>query len=338
MSVRTEFDASTGSFKRARRRGLIAVAAATVFAAASITAAVIMSPSGGPTATQVAEDYLKALAAGDSQTALRLSAATPASSALLTDDVLRRQLQKTPISDIRVDGVVNAMNSPTGRVFVKASARFGSRPASTTIAMVQSGGSWKLASGFLVAEDPGHGIGGSIGRAFDTLEVFDVAVGPDGSFSVFPGALSLSTSNPFLDVTQSPGLPFESLRYGDQPIPFSPVFSLNDNGKRAVREAITDWVTACYTPGATPSGPCGKLDPTRGGQYVAGTSRLVGPIDFGQWTYTLDQSLKVVVANNDARVPVRAQRPDGSVEDWYWVGFTTPVDIGQDPPVVLPPS
>lgn len=338
MSYGNQSPNKTKALTPTRNRGLLAVAAATIVAAVSITAAVILRPSGGPTATDVVSDYLNALAAGDAQTALRLSAATPGSTALLVDDVLNQQLKKAPITDIHVDGVVTTMNSPTGRIFVRASARFGAQPTTATIALVRSGGSWKLASSFLVADDPGHGIGGNIGRAFDTLEVFGVPVGNSGNFSVFPGALSLSTSNPFLDVTQSPGLSLERLRYGDQPIPFNPVFSLNENGKRAVRDAVTDWVTACYTPGATPSGPCGKLDPTRGGQYVAGTSRLSGPIDFGQWTYTLDQSLRVVAANMNARVPVTSQRPDGSSDNWYWVGFTTPVDISQNPPVVLPPQ
>ena len=147
-----------------RNGGLLAVAAATIVAAVSITAAVILRPSGGPTATDVVSDYLNALAAGDAQTALRLSAATPGSTALLVDDVLNQQLKKAPITDIHVDGVVTTMNSPTGRIFVRASARFGAQPTTATIALVRSGGSWKLASSFLVADDPGHGIGGNIGR------------------------------------------------------------------------------------------------------------------------------------------------------------------------------
>jgi hypothetical protein len=323
--------------RRGRRRGLAAVAAATVIAATVIAAAVTLRPAGGTSPAGVVDAYLHALANGDASTALSLGVATASSTVLLSDDVLKQQIHKLPITDIRVEGETKTPSTTADRVYVKASAAFGGRRSDSDIEVVRSGDEWKLGSAFVNAHDPGHGIGGDLGRAFDSLQIFGQPVGNSGTVAMFPGALTVSSSNPFLNVQPPAPILLKGLEAGDQATSFSPVFSLNDAGKAAIQTTIINWVTACYTPGAPPAGPCDKIDPTMGGAYVPGTARLTGPLSFGQWSYELDQSLRVLVTNESANIPFSAQRPDGSTEDRVWFQISTSVDISSNPPVVIAP-
>lgn len=327
---------STGRVTRRRTRGVVAVASVVVLAAAAVVA-VVMWPSGD-SPREVATRYFNALAAGDAETALSLGAAEPASTQLLTREVLAQQLQQMPIANIRVGDEQETPATTDDRVYVDASATFGDRESHGLIQMNRADGDWKLASAFVTANDAGHNVSlGKSGRAADTLEIFGIPVGETGSFSMFPGALAVSTSNPFLNVER--GAPFlldKTLQFGSQPRPFTPVLSLNETGEKAIHEAVTKWMTACFTPGAPPAGPCDKIDPTQGGQYLPG-ARLTGPVDLGQCTYQFNGFLQVVAACNFGNTPFDAQRLDGTIEPRIWTGFTTPVDITNDPPVVVAP-
>jgi hypothetical protein len=321
-------------------RGLIAVTAATAVAAAAIITAIVYRPGNeqSVTPTQVVAAYLHALAAGDADAALALGAATPPSTTLLTSEVLKRQLEKLPITDVHVDGEQATPATNANRVFVKAAASFGGKRSDGLIEVVRTSSSWKLASAFLNAHTGAPR--NSLHRmASDTLTVFDHPV-TDGLVTVFPGALSVSTTTPFLDVTQPPPILLDRLRWGDEPNELNVVFSVNDAGKRATVAAVTAWLTACMTPGTPPAGPCDKIDQslTMGGMALAGSARLSGPISLGQVTTTFDQSLRVVAAINSATVPFLAQRPDGGSVAGNFGAFTTPVDLGQNPPVVVAPG
>lgn len=292
-------------------RGLIAVVAATVVAAAAIvTAVVYRSQQESAPPPEVVATYLRALAAGDADAAMALGAATPSSTTLLTAEVLKRQLEKLPITDIQVGGEQATPATTADRVYVKASASFGGKRSEGLIQVVRTSTSWKLASAFLKAR---AGSRNSLhGMAFDTLTVFGQPI-EGGAVEVFPGALAVSTSNPFLDVTQPTPILLDRLQYGDQANQLNMAFSVNDAGKRATEAAVTSWLRACMTPGTPPAGPCDKIEEsmTMGGVALAGSARLTGPITLGQFTTTYDQSLRVVAIVNFATVPFVAQRPDG---------------------------
>lgn len=325
--------------KTGKARGLVAVAAATVVAAAAIITAVVYRSGDEdlvPPAEVVAA-YLRALAAGDADAALALGAATPRST-LLTDDVLKRQLEKLPITDVHVDGEQATPATNAERVYVKASASFGGTRSEGLIQVVRTSTSWKLASAFLNART-GAPRNNTHGMAFDTLTVFGQPA-TDGLVAMFPGALSVSTTTPFLDVTQPTPILLDRLRWGEQLNELNIVFSLNDAGKQATAAAVNAWLTACMTPGTPPAGPCDKIDQslTMGGMALAGSARLTGPITLGQFTTTFDQSLQVAAIVNSANVPFVAQRPDGSTIAGNYGAFTTPVDLGENPPVVVAPG
>lgn len=320
---------------KAKVRGLIAVVAATVVAvAAIITAVAYRSRQESAPPAEVVAAYLRALAAGDADAAMALGAATPRSTTLLTGEVLNRQLEELPITDVHVDGEQATPATNADRVYVKASAAFGGKRSEGLIQVVRTSTSWKLASAFLTARAGSRN--SSHGMAFDTLTVFDQPI-EEGLIAVFPGALSVSTSNPFLDVNQPTPILLDRLQYGDQLNQLNLVFSVNDAGKRAAEAAVTAWLTACMTPGTPPAVPCDKIDEdlSRGGMWLPGSARLTGPITLGQFTLNFDQSLRVVAVSNSPTVPFVAQRPDGSTLPGNYVGFGATVDLGQNPPVVV---
>lgn len=327
---------STKRLAKRRVRVVVALAAVVVLAAAAVVA-VVMWPSG-ESPREVATRYFEALAAGDAETALSLGSAEPASTQLITREVLAQQLQQMPITNIRVGDEQKTPATTADRVYVDAAATFGDRDSHGLVQMNRVDGDWKLASAFVTANDAGHTVSlGESGRAADTLGIFGIPVGDTGSFSMFPGALALSTSNPFLDVEQAaPFLLDKTLQFGSQPRSFAPVFYLNETGEKAIHAAVTKWMTACYTPGFPPAGPCDKIDPTQGGQYLPG-AHLTGPVDLGQCTYQFNGFLQAVAACNFGTTPFEAQRLDGTVEPRIWTGFTTPVDITDDPPAVVAP-
>lgn len=311
----------------------VAVVAAVLIAVGAIAGAVVYRTGDTASAspTQVVSDYLHALAAGDADAALALSAASPGSTRLLTSEVLRKQLEKLPITDIRVEGEQPDLTANADRVYVKASASFGTKHSEGSIRVVRTNDSWKLASAFLVLQPT------AVGRpAASTLTVFGVGVDPD-AIDVFPGALSVATSNPFLDVSQRPPLLLDRMHFGEQTNSFDVAFAVNEAGKRAIGQAVVSWLTGCMTPGAPAAGPCDKVDETltRAGIWQAGSARLTGPIDLGQFTVSLAQALRAVAICNFATVPFVAQRPDGSTLPGNLAAFTTTVDLGQNPPVVV---
>lgn len=315
---------------------MVAALIAVVVVVLGAVTAVVLWPSSGESPSEVAGRYLRALADGDAATALSLGIAEPVSSQLLTDDVLRQQLQQMPISNIRVEGERQTPATTEDRVYVEAVATFGDRESRGLIETNRVDGTWRLARAHVVLDAGDVKVGGS-DSAVATLEVFDQRVDDPSNIAIFPGALRLSSSNPFLSVEQTaPYLLDKTLVSGSQGRVFTPVFSLNEDGKSAIHTAVVKWMTACYTPGSPAAGPCGKIDPTQGGQYAPG-ARLTGPVDLGQCTYEFNSFLQVNAACHGGNTPFEAQRVDGPVEQRIWTSLITPVDISNDPPVVIAP-
>jgi hypothetical protein len=319
-----------------RRKQVLAAVAASIALVLAAVVAVVVWPSSVESPSQVADRYLRALADGDATTALSLGVATPGSTQLLTDDVLREQLAQLPISNIRVEGERQTPATTDDQVYVEAVAALGDRESRGLIQMHRVDGTWRLASAHITIGDVGD-----VGRSASTshtLAVFGQPVGDPTAINMFAGALQLSSTSPFLDVEQSaPFLLDKTLQFGDQRRLLTPVFSLNETGKSAIHDAVVKWITACYTPGLAPAGPCDKIDPTQAGQYAPG-ARLTGPVDLGQCTYDFNGFLQVVANCHGGNTPFEAQRVDGGVEQRIWTSFTTPVDITNDPPMVVAPQ
>ncbi|MCH9701391.1 MAG: hypothetical protein K0U76_08370 [Actinomycetia bacterium] len=188
----------------------------------------------------VVQDYLKALAAGDAAAALAYSDARPKVRELLTDDVLRQQIDQWPITNIRIvsddsaDGVAN----------VHVRADFGATTSDATLRVRKSDtGQWKLPTPAIKVAGSDAGIVPA--GAAETTTLFGKPIPPNGTY-VFPGYLDIGSSSPFLEVGAAPTLLLDTLN-----LPFSEglyvgaTFDLNDGGRRAVQEAITTAYAAC---------------------------------------------------------------------------------------------
>ena len=90
---------------------------------------------GGKSATPAAavKGYLEALARGDADAALSYSSDQPASKEFLTDDVLKKQIDKWPISDIRILDDTATASMGTVHVAVK----FGDQTSDETLFLEQ---------------------------------------------------------------------------------------------------------------------------------------------------------------------------------------------------------
>ena len=87
--------------------------------------------------------YLQAVADGDAAGALAQLAEQPASTTLLTDEVLAKAHEATPITDVQAGELGGTETTPT----VGVSYLLGGEPVSTTITITEQGGSWKVADG-----------------------------------------------------------------------------------------------------------------------------------------------------------------------------------------------
>ncbi|CQD09477.1 Lumazine-binding domain protein [Mycolicibacterium conceptionense] len=95
---------------------------------------------GASTATDAVKGYLDALSKGDANAALAFGSDQPASKDFLTDDVLKQQIAKWPITNIRI---LNA-NETGDMAQVHVVANFGDQTSDQTLMVKKQDGGWKL--------------------------------------------------------------------------------------------------------------------------------------------------------------------------------------------------
>jgi hypothetical protein len=312
---------------------LTAVAATAVLAIVGIVIVALMSSggdssSGDTEAAEVAQSYLEALSRGDAQAALALGAREPPNSDLLTDEVLRKQLDALPISGIETLGEVKNPEESKDRTTVRIAVRLGDKRTEAKIRMVRAEGRWKLDSSFVdvftTAAVPGS--------TASTLVAFGVPVGKTNEFYAFPGHLDLTSSNPYIDVNPSAPLSFDNLGSMEN---LQPKFSLNEAGRKALEDSVRVQFEPCYAAGPKPAQCSMSSLPLYG--YDPDATTFTGPIDVGVLTYGFEGTgTSATVSGTLSNVSVIARRTDGQSEPVaYDISLSWIVDISKDPPVVL---
>ena len=316
------------------RKPLIITVAAT--AAVLVVVAVVVlvlvgtrdsSSGSNQAAGDVARTYLEALSRGDAQAALTLSATQPPNSDLLTDDVLRKQLDALPISNIEILGESHEPDDSADRTQIRMAVRLGDKRTEGKIRMVRQQGAWKLDSSFVEVS-----IVSSVPTSTDsTLVAFGVPVG-SGNFYAFPGPLELSSSSPFITVNPVAPLSFDDL--GSMEV-LGAKYSMNDDGRKALEQLVTEKYAQCYGAGPKPAQCQGVAYP--GFEYDKSTTTFTAPLDVSQLTYTFEGTLtSAMVSGSIKNVPVTMQRDDGQIVPMTGtVTVFMMVDIGKKPPVVL---
>jgi Protein kinase domain len=322
------------SQKRPRRMRTAALVIAGV--AALVIGAVVAIPqltddggAAGQTAPQqqegarlVGQHYLEALARGDAAGALALSANPPATTQFTTADVLHAQLAAMPITAITATAApVPAGDDPQQVQYLMLSARFGPTLSQARVAVHRKGHEWKLDTATVAVD---VGAPGSKDASLKAVALWGVPTDGTSPVAVFPGAMSVSSSNRNVDITaQTPPVLLDALGGATDRPTIKPTAALNDAGSQAAKAAIDSWVHQCYH-GVEPPPECPRLSPDNP------TIAVDGSADFSKTTFNFDPSAMVVAIGGSLFYQGHgAGVPDYTVT-LLWVGT---VDLTKDPPV-----
>lgn len=118
-------------------------------------------PDSAASAGDAVKGYLEALSRGDANSALAFSSDQPASKDFLTDDILKQQIAKWPITNIRIlsDSSAGNGNSAIGYGQVHVAVNFGDKSSDTTLTAKKDGDHWKLERAAIKVEATSSGIG-----------------------------------------------------------------------------------------------------------------------------------------------------------------------------------
>lgn len=192
--------------------------------------------SGGGSPSAAVKGYLEALARGDAEAALSAGADQPASKELLTDDILKKQIEKMPISNVRILGDNASNASGTGQVHVTVS--FGDQSSDATLAVKKADGRWKLDAGAVRLDFTRFT---ATNQAMETLTAFGKPIGKSVAY-VFPGWIDWGSSNKNIAVKAKPVL-LESLASASAAV--LPTLSVSDAGHAAIVAAVKQRLEGC---------------------------------------------------------------------------------------------
>lgn len=241
-----QFDSQFAGFpppggKRNRKALIITIGAgAAVLLVIVIVAVVALVGRGGSggssdSAGKTVQGYLEALAKGDAEAALSFGADQPASKELLTDEILKSQVEKMPISNIRILG--DDSNNGIGFGSVHVTANFGDQVSDTTFMMKKSGNKWKLDSAAVRLDYSTR----ASSKAVGTLTAFGKPIGSSVVY-VFPGYVDWGSNNSNLEVEGKPLLLDSLTGYAGAN---SPEFSLSDSAHNSITANIKNLLDGC---------------------------------------------------------------------------------------------
>lgn len=329
--------APPGAPQRPRRRRWRAAALVTAgLAAVGIVAAIAIprlidhghpaqsEPQLQEAARLAGQHYLEALARGDAPAALALSVNPSATPQFATSDVLRAQLAAAPITDITATAApVPAGDDPQQVQYLMLSARFGPTLSQARIAVHRKGDEWKLDTA-TVAVDIGPS--GSKDASLKAVALWGVPTDGTSPVAVFPGALSVSSSNRYVDIAaQTPPVLLDALGGATDRPTIRPVATLNDAGNQAAKAAFDTWSHNCYH-GVEPTDDCARLSPDNP------TIAIDGPGDFSKATFNFDAGTMVVAIGGTIVYQGHAAGiPDYTVTEKP-IGV---VDLTKEPPIYM---
>ena len=282
---------------------------------------------GGGSAGDAVKGYLAALARGDAEGALSYSNDQPASKEFLTDDILKKQIAKWPISNIRILND-DSSSSGIGMAQVHVAANFGDKTSDTRMELKRSGNAWKLdAAAIKVQPDPGAT---QTDAAAKTLTFFGKPIG-DSTGYVFPGWIDVGSTNPYLTVTAKPLLLDQLILAG---MPWvQPTFVLSDKGRDAVMSAIGTQLADCTKSNLLnpPNCPFYLGDPT----LVDGTVAW-GPGDLSQLKIDMFDPYKMdALFSGTVAFPFTAQQKGGGAYHDTATAFVSgTADLQKTPPAI----
>ncbi|QIV79874.1 hypothetical protein [Mycolicibacterium frederiksbergense] len=284
-------------------------------------------PDSSLSASDTAKAYLEALSSGDAAKALSFGLAQPSTTELLTDDILRKQNAKMPISNIRILDEDKAL-AGIGQTTVHVAVNFGQVVDDAKIDLKQDSDQvWKLETAaikidFLSKPDKGS--------AEETVTIFGKDF-KNGALYVFPGYLDVASSNEYLTVTSEPVL-LEGLRtYMSTSL--DPEIKFNDEGRQAIQQQLVAAFANCQGSNLLAPPNC----PTKVGfsDAVDGTVNW-GPADLSEVNIgDLSPWDMTVLLSGKAKIPLSYRTTSGDTKQGTanaYIGGAA--DVSKTPPAL----
>ncbi len=313
--------------QRSRKGLIIGLSVGAVVLLVVVAVVLVMAFSGGgkgSTGGEAMTNYLEALAAGDAEKALSYGVDQPGSTELLTDEILKKQIEKMPITDITILNDDTKDFAGMGRVHV--SAKFGEKVSDETISLKKSDKDWKLEQAAIKLEPSTS----SNNDAQKTLTLFGKEIG-DKTFYVFPGWLDIGSNNPNLKVTSDPLL-LNGLSYSSF-YKLNIEFDVSDQGRQAVNDGIKAALEKCTkTHELSPSGCPQRISRSEAAENTVNWGMPdLSPIEtdlFSEYNLTLRFS-------GEVDWPLSAKKRDGSdVTGTVTTYISGTADLSTSPPTV----
>jgi hypothetical protein len=288
-------------------------------------------PSGSP--TEVAKAYLEALARGDAKGALNLSATQPATTDLLTDDILKQQLDKMPITEIEILGEEREPDADKRTSAVKVAAKLGGQRTEGKLETVVVDNQWKLSAAF-VDGTPVEIRGYADEEALDALTVFGEPLPQSRHFYVFPGYIEMGARTPYFTLNELPPTTFDDVT-ALKDTTVKPKYVITDAGIAAAKEALSAWIGKCYN-GADESDGCEGTKRGWQDQYDLNTLRVRGPVDMNPVEIKLPDHTTLARVSG-LRIPftVVEKGTGRTVDNETSTSDFLSVDLGEQPPRVF---
>ncbi|MUL48446.1 DUF4878 domain-containing protein [Mycobacterium sp. CBMA293] len=213
-------------------------------------------PDSAATAGDAVKGYLEALSRGDANAALAFSDDQPASKDFLTDDILKQQTSKWPITNIRIlsDSSASGGNSAISFGQVHVAVNFGDKTSDTNLSVKKQDSHWRLDRAAVKLEANSSGIGNQ--AAANTLTLFGKPLNGNAAY-VFPGFLDIASNNQNITATTKNPVLLDQLATAGSGASLQPTYTVTDAAKTAIMaqvKAITDACTNSHL--AVPPKPC----------------------------------------------------------------------------------
>lgn len=323
--------AAPGTSGKKSKRGLIiggAIGAVVLLAIVFWGGSKLLSMFGGgdsSTPEAAVKSYLAALADGDADKALSLGSSEPGSKEFLTNEILKKQIEKAPISDVKTLNTTAFGDSGT----VHVSAKFGEHVSDEEVGVKKENGQWKVS--FAATKVKLDSLTSSQPQKVKILTLFGKSIEGKSQVYVFPVGLDLASSNKNIAVkiNQEDFYLKGIAAYSGETSLYNIKTELSDDGNRAVREAVRSSIDTCArTSALEPPGCPQRLSSY---SYVENTAQWQAP-DLSEMQYTYSEYDLTVRVSGSLTWNVTAMTTRGNMEPRtvFTAAFTT-IDMTKDP-------
>jgi hypothetical protein len=256
--------------RKSRKRLVIALISGVVVVGIVAVVAVVVFSGGtnkSGTAADAVKGYLQALARGDARAALSYASDQPASNQFLTDDVLKKQIAKWPITNIRI------LSEESYKVHV--AVNFGEQTSDENLWVKQvDGGGFRLKEGAIKLR-----FLQSAGKGLSTLTLFGQPFDGANETYVFPGWIDFGNRNPNI-AQKPPSYPLllnEMSGIGPGAESLMMNYDISDAGRTGIQSSLKAAIAECAKSTELQPANCPQL--VRDPSLVDGTAQWTPPTD-----------------------------------------------------------